>query len=198
MSKISLLDQSKEVKIILPNGDKLKTIFRSIVPKENPNTRTVIARFLPLFDIKKSDLFINQNINLEIYLKSKKQIKTITKDAILIKNGNTVVYVIEDNIAKLHMLTYPSSLDYDQEQICELISLLVEVHDYMDNQKEDNTMPLFNDLEDNIEEIEVENSLNEETLSISSTSELISVDERRINFLLLTLDFTCNISFSYI
>ncbi len=99
--KISLLDQSKEVKIILPNGDKLKTIFRSIVPKENPNTRTVIARFLPLFDIKKSDLFINQNINLEIYLKSKKQIKTISKDALLIKNGNTVVYVIEDNIAKL-------------------------------------------------------------------------------------------------
>ena len=32
---------------------------------------------------------------------SKKQIKTIVKDALLIKNGNTVVYVIEDNIAKL-------------------------------------------------------------------------------------------------
>ena len=40
-------------------------------------------------------------MNLKIFLKSKKQIKTIVKDALLIKNGNTVVYVIEDNIAKL-------------------------------------------------------------------------------------------------
>ena len=40
-------------------------------------------------------------MNLKIFLKSKKPIKTIIKDALLIKNGNTVVYVIEDSIAKL-------------------------------------------------------------------------------------------------
>ena len=40
-------------------------------------------------------------MNLKIFLKSKKQIKTIIKDAILIKNGNVMVYVIEGNIAKL-------------------------------------------------------------------------------------------------
>ena len=79
----------------------LKSLFRSIVPKENPNTRTVIVRFKPLFNQKKSNLLINQNMNLKIFLKSKKQIKTIVKDALLIKNGNTVVYVIEGNIAKL-------------------------------------------------------------------------------------------------
>ena len=85
----------------MPNGKILKSLFRSIVPKENPNTRTVIVRFKPLFNQKKSNLLINQNMNLKIYLKSKKQIKTIIKDALLIKNGNTVVYVIEGNIAKL-------------------------------------------------------------------------------------------------
>ena len=85
----------------MPNGKILKSLFRSIVPKENPNTRTVIVRFKPLFNQKKSNLLINQNMNLKIFLKSKKQIKTIIKDALLIKNGNTVVYVIEGNIAKL-------------------------------------------------------------------------------------------------
>ena len=85
----------------MPNGKILKSLFRSIVPKENPNTRTVIVRFKPLFNQKKSNLLINQNMNLKIFLKSKKQIKTIVKDALLIKNGNTVVYVIEGNIAKL-------------------------------------------------------------------------------------------------
>ena len=99
--KIPLLNKKKEAEIIFPNGKILKSSFRSIVPKENPNTRTVIVRFKPLFDQKKSNLLINQNMNLKIFLKSKKQIKTIVKDALLIKNGNTVVYVIEDNIAKL-------------------------------------------------------------------------------------------------
>ena len=99
--KIPLLNKKKEAEIIFPDGKILKSSFRSIVPKENPNTRTVIVRFKPLFDQKKSNLLINQNMNLKIFLKSKKQIKTIVKDALLIMNGNTVVYVIEDNIAKL-------------------------------------------------------------------------------------------------
>ena len=99
--KIPLLNKKKEAEIIFPDGKTLKTSFRSIVPKENPNTRTVIVRFKPLFNQKKSNLLINQNMNLKIFLKSKKPIKTIVKDALLIKNGNTVVYVIEDNIAKL-------------------------------------------------------------------------------------------------
>jgi RND family efflux transporter MFP subunit len=99
--KIPLLNKKKEAEIIFPDGKTLKTSFRSIVPKENPNTRTVIVRFKPLFNQKKSNLLINQNMNLKIFLKSKKPIKTIVKDALLIKNGNTVVYVIENNIAKL-------------------------------------------------------------------------------------------------
>ena len=99
--KIPLLDKEKEAEIIFPDGRILKSSFRSIVPKENPNTRTVIVRFKPLFNQKNSNLFIDQNMNLKVNLKSKKQIKTIIKDALLIKNGNVVVYVVEDNIAKL-------------------------------------------------------------------------------------------------
>ena len=50
--KIPLLNKKKEAEIILPDGKILKSSFRSIVPKENPNTRTVIVRFKPLFDQK--------------------------------------------------------------------------------------------------------------------------------------------------
>ncbi len=102
--KIQLLNKKKDAEIILSEGKILKVSFRSIVPKENPNTRTVIVRYKPLFNKKKTNLIINQNINLKVFLKSKKQIKTITKDALLIKNGNTVVYVIENNIAKLKVV----------------------------------------------------------------------------------------------
>ena len=102
--KIQLLNKKKDAEIILSEGKILKVSFRSIVPKENPNTRTVIVRYKPLFNKKKTNLIINQNINLKVFLKSKKPIKTITKDALLIKNGNTVVYVIENNIAKLKVV----------------------------------------------------------------------------------------------
>ena len=95
------MNKKKEAEIVFPDGKILKSSFRSIVPKENPNTRTVIVRFKPLFNQKKSNFLINQNMNLKIFLKSKKPIKTIVKDALLIKNGSTIVYVIEDNIAKL-------------------------------------------------------------------------------------------------
>ena len=102
--KVALLNKKKEAEIIFPDGKILKSSFRSIVPKENPNTRTVIVRFKPLFNQKKSNLLINQNLNLKIFLKSKKQVKTVSKDAILIKNGNIIVYVVEDNIAKLKVV----------------------------------------------------------------------------------------------
>ncbi|MBK47405.1 MAG: hypothetical protein CMI94_00055 [Pelagibacteraceae bacterium] len=102
--KVSILNKKKEAEIIFPDGKILKSSFRSIIPKENPSTRTVLVRFKPLFDQKKSDLFIDQNINLKVFLKSKKQIKTIRKDALLIKNGNVVVYVIEENTAKLRSI----------------------------------------------------------------------------------------------
>ena len=113
--KISLLNKKKKAEIIFSDGKILKTSFRSIVPKENPNTRTVIVRFKPLFNQKKSNFLINQNMNLKIFLKSKKPIKTIIKDALLIKNGNTIVYVIEDNIAKLKTvktgISYQNSIE---------------------------------------------------------------------------------------
>ena len=102
--KISLLNKKKEAEIIFAGGKILKVSFRSIIPKENPNTRTVIVRFKPLFNQKESNLMINQNMNLKVFLKSKKPIKTIIKDALLIKNGNTVVYVVEENIAKLRSI----------------------------------------------------------------------------------------------
>ena len=50
--KIPLLNKKKEAEIILSDGKVLKSSFRSIVPKENQTTRTVIVRFKPLFNQK--------------------------------------------------------------------------------------------------------------------------------------------------
>ena len=64
---------------------------------------------------------------------------------------------VENGTAHLSLPDHHNELDYNQEQICELISLLVEVHEYMENNKENHTMGLFNDreTEEDIEEIVV-------------------------------------------
>ena len=63
--------------------------------------------------------------------------------------------IVEDGTVKLHTPNMAlEETNYTQKQICELISLLVEVHDYIDNTKENNTMDLFDEKEDNnIEDI---------------------------------------------
>jgi len=67
------------------------------------------------------------------------------------------ISVDEDNMAKVFMKTWPQGLEWTQDQVTEMIGLLVQVHDYMDMQnKGEETMPLFNDIEDNVEEIEYE------------------------------------------
>ena len=101
LDKVIYLDKKKNIEIILPNNEILKSSIKSIIPKENPDTRTVLVRLQPLFDIKKTNLIINQNLNLRMYLKSKNKVKTISKDAILIKNSKNIVYSVENNIAKL-------------------------------------------------------------------------------------------------
>ena len=101
LDKMEYLDRKKNIEIILSDNQILQTSIKSFIPKENPDTRTVLVRLLPLFDIKKANLIINQNINLKMYLKSKNKVKTINKDAILIKDNKYVVYLIENNIAKI-------------------------------------------------------------------------------------------------
>ncbi len=66
------------------------------------------------------------------------------------------VIVDEDNIAKLFMRTWPEGLEYNQQQVTEMIALLVEVHDYMDRKKEEDTMGLFDDFEsEEVEEVHI-------------------------------------------
>ena len=115
LDKVEYLDRKKNIEIILSNNKTLQSSIKSIIPRENPDTRTVLVRLKPLFNIKKTNLIINQNLNLKMYLKSKNQVKTISKDAILIKDGKNVVYSVENNIAKLkHVVTgkaYKNSIE---------------------------------------------------------------------------------------
>ena len=66
-----------------------------------------------------------------------------------------------------------------------MVSLLIEVHDYMERQNEEDTMPLFNDIEDNVEEIEI----NEEQAT-EPVTEFDQINGNATTFLYMMEDYT--------
>jgi|10_taG_2_1085330.scaffolds.fasta_scaffold07841_11 hypothetical protein len=88
--------------------------------------------------------------------------------------------IVEDGTVKLHTPNMAlEETNYTQKQICELISLLVEVYDYIDNTKENNTMDLFDEKEDNnIEEIVVMEDLIDPSLEPIDPNEIPYPDLR--------------------
>jgi RND family efflux transporter MFP subunit len=73
---------------------------RAIVPQENPTTRTRTVRFTPVFGQTTKALAANQSIKVLIPAGAAEKVLTIQKDAVLLRSGNTVVYVLKDGKAE--------------------------------------------------------------------------------------------------
>ena len=100
--------------------------------------------------------------------------------------------IVEDGTVKLHTPNMAlEETNYTQKQICELISLLVEVHDYIDNTKENDTMDLFDEKEDNnIEEIIMEDSTEETTVAEEPCGCFNEIADNATAFLYMKEDYS--------
>lgn len=100
--------------------------------------------------------------------------------------------IVEDGTVKLHTPNMAlEETNYTQKQICELISLLVEVHDYIDNTKENNTMDLFDEKEDNnIEEIIMEDLTEETTVAEEPCGCFNEIADNATAFLYMKEDYS--------
>lgn len=99
---------------------------------------------------------------------------------------SSIVVNNEENIASITM-GEGDIFRFNKNQITEMISVLVEVHDYIERQK-DNTMGLFNDLEEDVEEITISPELiDEEIIEPTGFDEII---RNATAFLYMKEDFT--------
>lgn len=69
---------------------------RAIVPQENPTTRTRTVRFTPVFGKTTKALAANQSVKVLVPAGAAEKVLTIHKDAVLMRGGSTVVYVLKD------------------------------------------------------------------------------------------------------
>lgn len=95
----------------LPNGALVRVEFedktpfdavvRAVVPEENPLARTRTVRFTADFGNKAKHIAVNQSVRLMIPAGPARSMVSVHKDAVLLRGGRKVVYVVTGGAAKI-------------------------------------------------------------------------------------------------
>lgn len=86
------------------SSDNLPATVRAVVPDEDPLTRTRTVRFTTNFSIFKNSLATNQSVMLSLPAGEASNVVTVHKDAVINRNGNDLVYLVEDGSANIRPL----------------------------------------------------------------------------------------------
>ncbi|MGI9462862.1 MAG: efflux RND transporter periplasmic adaptor subunit [Aestuariivirgaceae bacterium] len=87
------------VRATLEDGMELSATVRSMLPVENPMTRTRTVRFIPNWPSNATNIADSQSVTVHLPIGPSRDVVTVHKDAIIRKSGQAVVYVIEDSTA---------------------------------------------------------------------------------------------------
>ena len=84
----------------IDGASPVTAIVRAIVPEENPLTRTRPVRFTPTFTNGHANLAVNQSVTLALPLGHGRDVVTVHKDAVIIRRGKSLVFVVKDGTAE--------------------------------------------------------------------------------------------------
>jgi len=99
------LPVGRTVEFRLDDGSKHEAKVRSILPSENPQTRTRVVRLVPDFSETSRPLADSQSVVVFVPISTGKQVVTVSKDAILKRPNGDMVYVAKDDTAELRPVT---------------------------------------------------------------------------------------------
>ncbi|MCP4330289.1 MAG: efflux RND transporter periplasmic adaptor subunit [Alphaproteobacteria bacterium] len=99
--RIDGLDPGVPVAVTLDDGTKHTAIVRAVVTNENPLTRTRPVRFTPEIGEVSRALAVNQSLTVYLPVGKPRQIVSVHKDAIVNQQGNSLVYIVEDDAANV-------------------------------------------------------------------------------------------------
>jgi len=94
---IAGLSSGKEITFDLGSGKTYPAHVRAIVPDENPRTRTRAVRFTPGPGVTAGGLAANETVVLHLPKGESRQAPTVSKDAVIIRQGQNLVYVVTDD-----------------------------------------------------------------------------------------------------
>jgi len=89
------------VAITLDDNTQHTAHVRAVVTDENPLTRTRPVRFVPDIGATNKPLAINQSVTVHIPVGQPRQVVSVHKDAIVNRQGQSLVYVVEEQSASM-------------------------------------------------------------------------------------------------
>jgi RND family efflux transporter MFP subunit len=104
------LDEGTAVTFSLDDGTDHRARVRSVLPSENPLTRTRAVRFTPSFNGIKSTLADAQSVTVQVPVGAPRDVLTVHKDAIIRRQGGNIVYVVKDDVAEARPIEIGESL----------------------------------------------------------------------------------------
>lgn len=104
-SRIPGLVPGTPVTFSLGAGATMKATVRAVVPEENPLTRTRTVRFTARFNDGLEDLAANQSVTLHLPAGKARSVVTVHKDAVLIRKGKSMVFVVVEGRAEPRAVT---------------------------------------------------------------------------------------------
>ena len=99
--RLAGLAPGNRVDVSVDSSQHYQATVRAIVPEENPRTRTRRVRFNLGVDLSSLALAVEQSVTLHIPAGASREIISVHKDAIIRRGEGSIVYVVENNTAKL-------------------------------------------------------------------------------------------------
>ncbi|MCE2510292.1 MAG: efflux RND transporter periplasmic adaptor subunit [Alphaproteobacteria bacterium] len=99
--RLSGLKPGIVVKIEIDNRNDYFAAVRSVVPEENPMTRTQRVRFVPNFDAHAQNFAANQSATLHLPIGLARDVITVHKDAVIQRGGASLVFVVVKGEAQI-------------------------------------------------------------------------------------------------
>ncbi len=101
-NRIEGLAAGTVVTIALTDGSSHNGIVRAVGAEENPMTRTRLVRFTPMIESASIARAVGEAVDVFLPLGKPREVVTVHKDAILKRQGLSLVYVVgEDNTAQV-------------------------------------------------------------------------------------------------
>lgn len=103
--RIGGLDVGTHVTLTLGGGESHDAFVRALVPEENRRTRTRAVRITPQFGPTDRPLASGQSVVVYLPQDASRDIVSVHKDAVTRQGGQNLVYVVQDDVAKLRVVT---------------------------------------------------------------------------------------------
>lgn len=93
-NRVTGLQKGAIIRFTLDDGTDHRATVRSVIPRENPRTRTRLVRFVPRFGDTVKPFAVNQTVTVLVPVGKIRQVVTVHKDAIVYRGPDRVVSIV--------------------------------------------------------------------------------------------------------